>query len=137
MPMPVSAMASTMQPSAARPRTVTRPPAGVNFTALDKQIEHDLLERAAVGAQPELGRNLRDQLELLVLRARRDDAHGFGQQGIEVELLEIEADAAGLDLGHVENVVDDVEQILAAAADVACNIRCIFRRRAGRTWPTP
>ena len=56
---------------------------------------------------------------MFVLRARRDHALGFGQQRIEVELLEIEPDAAGLDLGHVENVVDDVEQVLPAAEDVA------------------
>ena len=32
--------------------------------------------------------------------------------------LGIEPDAAGLDLRHVEDVVDDVEQILAALMDV-------------------
>ena len=108
-----------MQPSAARPRTVTRPPAGVNFTALDSRLSTICLSARRSARRPSSGEILRDQFELLVLRARRDDAHGFRQQAVEVELLEIEADAAGLDLRHVENVVDDVEQILAAAADVA------------------
>ena len=84
-----------------------------------QQIERDLLEGAAVGAQMQVGRDFRDQLEVLVLRPGRDDAHGIGQQRVELEILEIEADAASLDLRHVEDVVDDVEQILPAAADVA------------------
>ncbi len=119
MPMPVSAIASTMQPSAARPRTVTRPPAGVNFTALESRLSTICLSARRSARKLRCGRNLGDKFELLVLRARRDHAHGFGQQRIEIELLEIEPDAAGLDLRHVENVVDDVEQILPAAADVA------------------
>ena len=57
--------------------------------------------------------------ELLFLGARGDHAHGLTEQRIEREVLEVEADAAGLDLRHIEDVVDDLEQILPAAADVA------------------
>ncbi len=42
-------------------------------------------------------------------------------------IFRVEINAAGLDLRHVENVVDDVEQILAALADVA-RIFGVFRR---------
>ena len=45
-----------------------------------------------------------------------------------VEPLDLELDPPGLDLRHVEDVVDDVEQILAARVDVA-GIFDIFRRR--------
>ena len=38
---------------------------------------------------------------------------------IEIEVLEVQPNAAGLDFRHVENVVDDVEQILSAAVDIA------------------
>ena len=80
MPMPVSAIASTMQPSAARPRTVTRPPAGVNFTALDNRLSTICLSARRSARRPRLRGNPGHQFELLVLRARRDDADGFGQQ---------------------------------------------------------
>ena len=85
---------------------------------IGEQIERDLLERAAVGAQLQFGRYASRQLQLLVLRARSNNAHGFVEQRIEAEILKIEPDAAGFDLRHVENVVDDLKQILPAAADI-------------------
>ena len=93
---------------------------------IGEQIECDLFERAAVGAQLEFGRYARRQLQLLVLRARRDNPHGFAEQSIETEILEIKPDAPGLDLRHVENIVDDLKQILAAAADIAAVFMIFF-----------
>ena len=55
------------------------------------------------------------------------DAHRVGHDLLDVDLLEIQFDAAGLDLGHVENIVDDIEQELAAAFDVAA-VFVVFRR---------
>ena len=108
-----------MQSPLARPRTVTRPPAGVNFTALDSRLSAICLKRAAVGAQLQRGRYAGGEPRAAFpARARRRRAWRR-EQGVELEVLEIEADAAGLDLRHVEDVVDDVEQILPAAADVA------------------
>ncbi len=111
--------------------------AGRELDRVRQQIERDLLDGAAVGAQLQVGRYAGAERELLVLRARRHHAHGFAEQRVEVEFLEIETDAAGLDLGHVEDVVDDVEQILPAAVDVVAIFADIFRRRAGRTCRTP
>ena len=73
------------------------------------------------------GRYARGDVELLFLGTRGDHAHGFAEQRIEREVLEVETDAAGLDLRHVEDVVDDFEQILPAAADVAA-VLVIFLR---------
>ena len=53
----------------------------------------------------------------------RHHAHGVVEERLELDLLGVEPDAAGLDLRHVEDVVDDVEQVLAALVDVACSIR--------------
>ena len=49
-------------------------------------------------------------------------------------LFEIELDAAGLDLRHVENVVDDVEQVLSALADVAA-VFVVFVAPSGPNMP--
>ena len=45
------------------------------------------------------------------------------RSGSSLDLLEVEPDAAGLDLRHVEDVVDQVEQVLAALVDVAAYSR--------------
>src|SRR5476649_837070 len=51
--------------------------------------------------------------------ARRDHAHGLRHNALKRDVLEVELKPAGLDLRHVENVIDDVEQILPALADIA------------------
>ena len=105
---------------------MTRPPAGVNFTALDSRLSATCLSARRSARRLQFGRYASCQLQLLVLRACRDNAHGFVEQRIELEILEIEPDAAGLDLRHVENVVDDLKQILAAAADIAAIFMIFF-----------
>ena len=60
----------------------------------------------------------RQQGNRLFLGAAGDDAGGLGEQAIEVERLAGQPHAAGFDLRHVEHVVDDVEQVLPAFADV-------------------
>ena len=116
--MPVSAMPSTMHWLTARARTVTWPPAGVNFTALESRLSTICLSARRSARRLEVGRDAGGELELLVAGAGGDDAHRLVEQRVEAEILEVEADAAGLDLGHVEHVVDDVEQVFAARVDV-------------------
>ena len=53
------------------------------------------------------------------------------QQGGDVEVLRVARHALGLDLGEVEHVVDQAEQVAGVAADLAA------RRRAGRLRPGP
>jgi hypothetical protein len=48
---------------------------------------------------------------VLFLGAPGDHAHRFRQYLRQVELLHVELHAAGFDLRHVEDVVDDFEQI--------------------------
>jgi hypothetical protein len=50
--------------------------------------------------------------------APRHHAHRVVEERLEFDRLGIEPNTSGLDLGHVEDVVDDVEQILAALVDV-------------------
>src|SRR3981189_2658649 len=81
IPMPVSAMAMLTQPPAARAPMGRRAPSG--------------------------GGGKRD---LLVVGAPRHPAHGVVDERLELDLLGVEPDTAGLDLRHVEDVVDDLQQ---------------------------
>ena len=81
-----------------------------------QQIERDLLERAPVGLEADAGRDPGGDLELLLLRARGDHAHRVGELAVELDVFQVELEPAGLDLRHVEDVVDDVEQILRRCA---------------------
>ena len=106
---------------------------GRELHRIGQEIEHDLLERAAIGREADRRARSRatrrGSFRSRVPRPRARHPRG----AVEVDRLEIEADAAGLDLRHVENVVDDVEQIAAALADVAAIFECTCPRRAGRT----
>ena len=54
----------------------------------------------------------------------------------EVDLLEIDIHAAGLDLGQIENVVDQPEQVLAGALDLL-QVGDAACRRRDRSRPRP
>ncbi len=97
---------------------MTLPPSGVNFTAFE-QVEHDLLHGAAVGAQSDRGLDLGIHRQLLLGGTCRDEAERFRQEAVELYHFRFEVGAAGFDLRHVEDVVDDVEQVAAAFLDVA------------------
>ena len=59
-------------------------------------------------------------VRLLVLGAARHHPQRFRQRwSSSSSVLQVELHAAGLDLRHVEDVVDDFQQILPALADVA------------------
>ena len=95
------------------------PSVGRELHRVGEQVERDLLDRAPVGLEADAGRDAGGDLEALVLGARGDDAHGVGEDRVELDVFEVELDAAGLDLRHVEDVVDDVEQVLPAVLNVA------------------
>src|SRR6476646_5782226 len=65
--------------------------------------------------------------ELLVVRASRHYAHRVIEERLQLDRLGIEPNTSGLDLGHVEDVVDDVEQILAALVDVGAVFAILVR----------
>ena len=103
---------------------------------IGKQVQHNLLEQAMVGHQADAVAHPGGELELLVVRAPRYHAHRVVEEWLELDLLRIEPDSAGLDLGHVEDVVDHVEQVLAALVDVraifAILVRAQGTEHAGR-----
>ena len=89
------------------------------FHRVRQQIERDLFDGASVGMEHDTGGDIGIEREPLFAGAAVDDPQAVGKNLVELDRLGIEVDAAGLDLRHVEDVVDDVEQILAAGADIA------------------
>ena len=94
------------------------PAVGGELHRVGQEIDHDLLDGAAVGAQADRRLDLGLHGQSLLVDPRRDEPHDVGEERVEIERLERERGAAGLDLRHVENVVDNVEQIAPALADV-------------------
>src|SRR5580704_16635988 len=85
-----------------------------------QQIEHDLVERALVsddlrqiaGHQP-LERNAG------LARPQRQDVATAGDDRSQIERLRRDLEIVGLDLRHVENAVDDRQQMVAGIVDQA------------------
>ena len=121
MPGPLSRTETSWPPSAERATTSwTLPDCGVNFTALREEVEHDLPDRALVA--PELGRlsaEAEGQLDALGLGADLDHAPAVLGDIDERHRLLVELVLAGLDAREVEELVDEVEQVLAGRVDVA------------------
>src|SRR6186997_746988 len=89
------------------------------FHRVGQQVEHNLLEQPLIGAQANAGPYARRQSQSLVIGTRRDDAHCVMQESFQLDGLCIESNATSLDLRHVENVIDDFEEVLPALPDVA------------------
>src|SRR6185437_12755019 len=96
------------------------------FDGIGKQVECHLLKRAAIGSQFQPRRYSRGDLQCLVFSACGNDTHCVIKQSIKTNIVEIEPEPASLDLRHVEDVVDDLEQILSAAANVAAILMVLF-----------
>ncbi len=84
-----------------------------------QQVLQDLLEPLDVG--PERGRNVRRDLD-----AERDLVHGrdLAERALDVVLqlgepllIDIQRDRAGLDLGQIEHIVDQRQQVVACRMD--------------------
>src|SRR5689334_12826201 len=96
MPSPVSATVSSKAPSLARALTVTWPALPVNFRALETR------------------------LIVICFSGRRSHAlQGRGDGLAGVENLSRELELLGLDLGHVEHVVNQVQEMPAALVNHA------------------
>ena len=92
-----------------------------------QEIERDLFDRATIGLQLDCRSDARIERQTLLVGTGGDDAQAVGQDVIELNGFRLEADTAGFDLRHVEDVTDHVEQIAAAFADVARVFAVFFR----------
>ena len=95
-----------------------------------EQVDEHLLEGAPVGPQREGGRHVALNGNTALEGPRAHQPHHFVQRRIGLQCLAFEHHAAGLDLRHVEDVVDDIEQEQSAPVDVA-RILGVFLRAHG------
>ena len=127
MPGPVSATETLTSPLARVARTSTAPPAGVNFTAFESRLKITCLMRRSSPETTSASRVRcqRDEDTVLhrALAHHRDAAlEGFLQR----ERRELELDLPRFDLGEVEHVVDEREQVVSGGQDVVEVLRLLF-----------
>ena len=115
---------------AAGPRSVTRPVVG-ELDGVAGEVEQGLAQPRRVAAQPGRHRVAVD-LDRQALGPRRsgDDGRDVVEDGREVEVGVLQSQLAGLDLGQVEDVVDDRQQVLARGVDLGQALG-LLRRGAG------
>ena len=98
---------------------MTWPPSGVNLTAFDSRLSTICLSRraSAIRRMPWA----MSALSVSCLSSARAETTRMASlsRRPSANLRQVEPDAAGLDLRHVEDVVDHVEQVLPALVDVA------------------
>ena len=82
------------------------------FNRIGGQIGENLAQAPGGAAQTEIvsGRNVVEQLEAFALRLPRQEFRHFRNNLAQVEVLCFHIQFAGLDLGKVEDVIDDGEQ---------------------------
>ena len=84
-----------------------------------EEIEEHLLQRAAVGLQHQMLRPVAIERDVALGGGLAHHLHAVGDDVGEIHIADIERHAAGLDLRHVEDVVDHLQQIGAARIDIA------------------
>src|SRR5690606_11415009 len=92
-----------------------------------KEIDDDLLYGASVGIKAHGVGDARLDGYGFRRRLQRDDANRLLDERTQVDLFALHRELAGLDLGHVEYVIDDSEQIFAAAVNVPHIFLVAFR----------
>ncbi len=101
------------------------------FDGIAGVVEQRLAQSRRVALQPHgNGIAVNFDLESLVSRRLADDRDDIVENRGEVEVGALQMQPARLDLGQVENVVDDRQQVLPGAVDLV-QARGLFRRRPG------
>jgi hypothetical protein len=96
------------------------------FDGVGQQVDRDLLHGAAVGDNWDRAFNIRGHRKLLVVCASRYHAERFRQGLREIEMFVVELHTAGFDLRHVEDVVDDLEQVVPAGQNIEAVLLIFF-----------
>ena len=88
------------------------------FDAVADEIDQHLLDGALVGENlPRLRRDLQFHRHAAALRRMADKAHGGSRDFLQIEQFFMQFELAGLDLGHVEHAVDQLQQMAAQFMD--------------------
>ena len=89
------------------------------FRGVAQQIDQALLELHDVDTHhADIGRHVDLQAVGILVHQRRNQNAHFGHKLAEIDILQMNVHAAGLDLGEIEDVVDQTEQMLAGALDL-------------------
>jgi hypothetical protein len=89
------------------------------FDGVRQEVQHDLLDGPLVAPDAGLDAGqLGDQLDVPAMRALADHAQRFGDDALHGDDLAREFELAGLDLRHVEDIVDDRQQMQPARMDI-------------------
>ena len=101
------------------------------FDSVREEIQQDLHHRAAVGHDLHvLFRDFRCNADAAFLCAAFHHVDSERNDFGDIQLLQIQLVLSGLDLRHIKDIADEVEQMLAAFADTG-NVIEIFRRADG------
>ena len=119
MPTPVSLTDTSTTPSTGTARTSIRPPSGVNLIALDRRFRTHLPDLPLVGA---------DLLQPLIDGQAQGDApparplahqgQGVVERRGQVEVRQLQLHPPRFDLGQIEDVVDQGQEMLSRGVDV-------------------
>ena len=85
--------------------------------------------RIATDDPRHLGLDEADQLDVLLLGLGPEDAQAVFDQGIEIELHVVQLDLPGFELGNVEDLVDQGQQLVAGAVDGLHVVALLDRQR--------
>ena len=121
MPMPVSLTTiSTCEFDALEPRTWTRPPFGVNFTALDSRFQTTCCSRSgSPETGPTRGSRIVCRRTPLASAAGCTVATALSTIQRQIHRLHVEPDLARDDARDVEHVLDDLRQRVALRSSVS------------------
>ena len=119
IPGPVSETETLTSPLTRAVDTSTAPPAGVNFTAFESRLKTTCwIRRSSPSTMSASGSVATATLTLVVARSLPHHDHPAFERLPQRERRHLELHPAGLDLGQVEHVVDEGEQVAARGEDV-------------------
>ena len=96
-------------------------PVSCEFDGIGKQVLQDLLQALVVAFHEsrQVGREMDVEWKIFCFGDVPEVAFDIFPQPVECDFLDLDRDGAGLDLGEVENVVDEIEQIGAGRIDIS------------------
>ncbi len=117
MPTPLSVTVIVTRPSSRRAPSVTWPPGGVWRKRVGGEVLHRLLEAMRIADHPDIVVRLDDDLDALVLRRLGVTLRHALEDLVDVDVVLLEGNAAGLEARQIEQVADQPLDALAFFLD--------------------
>ena len=120
MPTPVSVTVTTSSSATARASTSTRPPSGVNLTALESRLSTTCLNRSSSACTESTSScDVQAEGDAVCGGPFADEREGVLEGVGDPEGGRLEGHLAGFDLRQVEHLVQQLEQVPTGVPDVA------------------